>query len=84
MATSLEELKALVLALHEIVEKNNDKIDMLCKKMDVEIINECKKMGSHIDFVEGVYENMKHPLNYICDAINGGSNNSKSICNDDM
>ena len=29
-------------------------------------MSECKKMGGHIDFVEEVYDNVKHPLGYIC------------------
>ena len=42
-----------------------EKIDKIESKLDEEITKECKKMGSHIDFVENVYENVKHPLGYI-------------------
>ena len=31
---------------------------------------DCKKMSSHIDFIDGVYENVKAPMNYICDTMN--------------
>ena len=31
---------------------------------------DCKKMITHIDFVDGVYENIKAPMNYICNSIN--------------
>ena len=31
---------------------------------------DCKKMSSHIDFVNGVYENIRSPMNYVCDTIN--------------
>ena len=31
---------------------------------------DCKKMSSHIDFVDGVYENIRAPINYVCDTIN--------------
>ena len=31
---------------------------------------DCKKMSSHIDFVDGVYENIRAPMNYVCDTIN--------------
>jgi hypothetical protein len=27
-------------------------------------------MGTHIDFIETVYENVKHPLGYICNKFN--------------
>ena len=26
-------------------------------------------MGNHIDFIEHVYDNVKHPLGYICKKI---------------
>lgn len=46
------------------------------QKIDEDLLKECKKMGSHIDFVENVYDNVKHPLGYICKKIKylaGGS-----------
>ena len=27
-------------------------------------------MSTHIDFIYGVYENIKAPMNYICNSIN--------------
>ena len=33
------------------------------------MVPECKKMGTHIDFVEQVYDNVKHPLGYICNRV---------------
>ena len=29
----------------------------------------CKKMSSHIDFVDNVYENVKKPLGFICNKV---------------
>ena len=57
-----------------IIEKN---IENLEKNVEDNIMNECKKMGSHINFVESVYENVKHPLGYINNKIKNiiGSNN---------
>jgi hypothetical protein len=83
MTTTLDEIKEILLVINKNVEKINEKMDLMCSKLDVEVINECKKMGSHISFVEGVYDSMKHPLNYICDTINGISLD-KQICNDTM
>ena len=45
------------------------KIDKMCEKIDGEVLIECKKMGGHIDFVEKVYDNVKHPLGYILKKI---------------
>lgn len=43
-----------------------DKILSLLEKNS----EDCKKMTSHIDFIDGVYENVKAPMNYICDTMN--------------
>jgi hypothetical protein len=90
MTTTLDEIKEILLVmnknienLNENIEKMNEKIHVMSSKLDGEVLDECKKMGSHISFIEGVYDNMKHPLNYICDTINGMSPD-KQICNDTM
>ena len=38
-------------------------------KIDTDVVQECRKMGSHIDFIEKVYANVKHPLGYITNKI---------------
>jgi hypothetical protein len=85
---TLDEIKEMLLMLNKNIEKMNDKLDILCNnsKLNEEVFSECKKMGSHIDFIESVYDNMKHPLNYLCGTINTISNNAnsnnKTICNE--
>jgi len=44
----------------------NSKIDRLLEVME----KDCKKMTSHIDFVEGVYEKVKTPFTFIMDNVN--------------
>tara|TARA_Y100000741_G_scaffold85279_1_gene62792 strand:- start:4170 stop:4427 length:258 start_codon:yes stop_codon:yes gene_type:complete len=53
------------------LEDIEDRMTILENKVDGELIKECKKMGSHIDFVETVYDNVKHPLGYINNKIKG-------------
>jgi hypothetical protein len=36
-----------------------------------------KRWGSHIDFVETVYDNVKHPLGYICKKVQYLTGNSE-------
>ena len=78
--------------LNDNMESTNDKIDEmerkiknLDKKIDGEVLNECKKMGSHIDFVEEVYDNVKHPLGYIVKKIKyltvGGDSTEYTLTN---
>ena len=40
----------------EIIES---KLDILLARLDDNLINNCNKMGDHIDFVENVYDNRK-------------------------
>ena len=94
MSTSLDEIteiKKILIILNEKIEEMNDKIEKMNDKLDVicnnnklheEVFSECKKMSSHIDFVESVYDNMKHPLNYLCGTINNISSNNIAICNE--
>ena len=66
----------------EIIKNINTKLELIDSKLDniitrldalenVSLKNqkECSKMGNHIDFVENVYENVKHPLGFICKKV---------------
>ena len=56
-------------SINEKLGDIEDRMTILENKVDGELIKECKKMGSHIDFVESVYDNVKHPLGYINSKI---------------
>lgn len=45
------------------------KLDLILLKLDNDVIDNCDKMGNHIDFVNGVYDTVKVPLNYISNKI---------------
>lgn len=75
----LDAVKHLLIKLNKNIEKIDIKIDKLQETMEGELIHECKKMGSHIDFVENVYENVKHPLGYICKKVGYITGNSNEI-----
>ena len=82
--TKLDNIKELLVILNNNLEKTNEKIDKLEEKIDKldksvneELYNECKKMGNHIDFVETVYDNVKHPLGYICNKVKYLTGNSE-------
>lgn len=70
MDKKIEILEEKIDLLELLIKKLHEKIDTLTKKMDTDILVECQKMGSHIDFVENVYENVKNPLGYICKKVN--------------
>ena len=80
----LDNIKELLIILNNNLEKTNEKIDKLELKVDKldksvneDLYKECKKMGSHIDFVETVYDNVKHPLGYICKKVQYLTGNSE-------
>ena len=58
------------------LEKKCDDIDKKCD-MILELLKDnskdCKKMSSHIDFIDNVYENVKAPLNFVCNSINNNN-----------
>ena len=38
MSTTLDEIKEMLIILNKNIEKNNDKLDIICKKIDGEIM----------------------------------------------
>ena len=72
----LHKLKEDFKTMQEKIDLIDLKLINTNQKIDEDLLKECKKMGSHIDFVENVYDNVKHPLGYICKKIKylaGGS-----------
>lgn len=53
----------------ETIEKEikiiNEKLDKIVALLETD----CNKMSDHIDFIEGVYDHVKHPLNYVMNTI---------------
>ena len=87
----MEAIKYLLTKLNDSLEETNTKIetierkiDNFSEKIDGEVLEECKKMGEHIDFVEEVYDNVKHPLGYLCKKIKylTGSNDTRYTLTD--
>ena len=72
----LDKLKDDFKTMRQKIDLIDLKLTDTNQKIDEDLLKECKKMGSHIDFVENVYDNVKHPLGYICKKIKylaGGS-----------
>ncbi len=45
-----------------------DKLDTILQQLKI-IQEKCDKMSSHIDFVDGVYERVKNPFNFILNKV---------------
>jgi len=58
-----------------IILSRLDKIDNdileLKTTINQDIKSNCDKMGSHIDFIEKVYDTVKTPMYYICGKVGG-------------
>mgnify|MGYP000073549358 FL=1 len=61
--------------INERVIRIEKKLDLILKLLENDIKPNCTKMGSHIDFVEDVYDNVKNPLGFICNKVNYLSGN---------
>lgn len=62
---SFEEIKMKLFELEIAMFKLNEKMDMIVESLE----KDCKKMSSHIDFVENVYEKVKQPFSYLMDNV---------------
>jgi hypothetical protein len=75
------QLELLKDQLNSIEDKLNRLIQTIQDK-DAIIVENCVKMGAHINFVNDVYESIKTPMFYISDKINTMMDTSnKSIQN---
>ena len=50
--------------LHQIID-NQNKILSSLKNIESELNSKHERLHSHIDFVENVYDAIRHPINYI-------------------
>jgi hypothetical protein len=53
------------------------KLNKILELLESDVQPNCKKMSSHIDFVDGVYETVKSPLGYICSKVSVQSGNKE-------
>lgn len=60
---NINELKQNVISLE-------NKLDLIINLLDGDVKHNCERMGKHINFIENVYENVKNPLNFLCNKIN--------------
>ena len=79
----MEESTDNIINILSDINKNLVIINSKLINIEKNVIIECKKMGSHINFVENVYENVKQPLGYINNKIKQiiGSGNTYNIDN---
>ena len=52
--------------LNEIEEK----LDRILSLLEEDVKPKCDRMGSHINFIDSIYDNVKNPLGFICSQVN--------------
>ncbi len=80
----LENVENRLEKIDQTLIRLNSSVELLISKLerkDDEMLQECKKMGAHIDFIENVYDNVKHPLGYICNKIKYVTGNNYNLTN---
>ena len=68
----------IVNKLNDIDSKLNDidtKLNDIFKLLDEDVKPNCSRMNEHINFVEVIYDNVKHPLGFLCNKLNFYSSN---------
>lgn len=60
------------------LQQINQKLDILIE-LNREILKDCNRMDTHIDFVNNVYDGLKYPLDFIKNKINYLSGASKPL-----
>ena len=58
--------------LYELKELKQE-VNEIKTTLNIDIKENCQKMGGHIDFVENVYDTVKAPLSYISNKIGGST-----------
>lgn len=77
----VQELEKKVDTLQNDIAQLHTKIDKLELLLQKEVVPSCSKMGSHIDFVECVYDKVQSPLGYLVGKVNymiGGSSKTET------
>lgn len=69
-------------SLEDKINNIDSKLNKIINLLENDVSNNCEKMKTHIDFVENIYKNIKHPLNYICNQFNYISDTNNKIENE--
>ena len=56
--------------LNTRIDKLEEKLNKIIEILENDVKKDCKKMNSHIDFIETIYANVKSPLGYFFDKLN--------------
>ena len=67
--TTLIQIKEELKEINNTIKTMNTNIEELKNKIDEDVAAECKKMGTHIEFVEAVYKRVRYPLGFICNRV---------------
>tara|TARA_B100000575_G_C23140764_1_gene663762 strand:+ start:3784 stop:4062 length:279 start_codon:yes stop_codon:yes gene_type:complete len=70
MSSNNKLLEHKICSLEDKISVLDLKLNKIIELLEENVTKNCDKMGNHIDFVENVYNNVKHPLNFVCNKFN--------------
>lgn len=68
--TSIDQINNRLDRIEENQRMMSDKLDIIIKILENDVKINCEKMSNHINFVDTVYDNVKHPLGFLCNKLN--------------
>lgn len=73
----MENLEKRVSEIEKSIKSIDEKLLIIINLLEINS-DDCKKMSSHIDFVEETYSTLRNPLEYVKNKFNFLSGNSSS------
>ena len=67
---NLAKIESDIKILGKDIAEIKDLLKKINTKIENDVVVECQKMSTHINFIENIYENIKAPFWYICNKIN--------------
>ena len=65
--------------LENKIQDIENKLDLILKILHQEVKPNCQKMSEHINFVDGVYTQVKKPMQYVCSFFTEGSKKNQPM-----
>ena len=66
------------------LKRIEDNIEEILNILKGDVQPNCSKMGTHINFVENVYDNVKNPLGFFCSKLNLFQNSNTNYTLEDI
>ena len=70
MDNNIDILESKINKIESKVDKIEKDIEKILYILENNIEPNCSRMNTHISFIEKIYENVRSPMDYVCNTIN--------------